>query len=515
MEGAGPAERNERVVPRVVPPLHRHAPKGPLHRRVGDPQDAEGGLLRRSAQRFAEAPHCAAGGLRGHVEGIGAAEHAVGVEAAEREVRVGDRRPGAAAPVADGPRLGPRALRAHPQAAAGVDVGDAAAPGPDGVNVGGGEAKREAGDRMLGGAGHRPVAEGHVGARAAHVEGHHARRLAQGAPGHPEGADHPAGRAAQGETGGLLAGGPRPNRAAARLHDANRPLAQFAAETRQVALHPGADVRVGDRRGHALVLPVLRQEGAASGHRDLLGQLVSKELGGPLLVLGVSVGKEKREGDALDVLFLENAGHAAHGRLVQRGEDVPLGTDALRHFVAPGGRHEGIRPRRRQVVEVGPVLPPDGEHVGEALRGHQRRRCAPPLQKRICRRRGAVGDGRRGGHVEPTEPRADGLVLGIGGGDLAHLQARPGRHDEVGERAADVDPHLRRAVCIGGAGSRHRGCRNDAVAWGCPKDGGAPTQSPAVRRRACGCACGISCVPGRSMSTSKKPHGVVTIVVTT
>jgi len=59
------------------------------------------------------------------------------------------------------------------------------------------------------------------------------------------------------------------------------------------------------------------------------------------------------------------------------------------------------------------------------------------------------------------------------------------------------------------------------VAWGCLKDGGAPTQSTAVRRRACGCACGIPCAPALDLrlkettrGSDNRCHHVVTKVVT-
>ena len=62
-------------------------------------------------------------------------EQPVGVEPAEDDVGVGDRRPGAAAAVADRPRRRARALRADAQHAGGIDRGDRAAAGADRVDV--------------------------------------------------------------------------------------------------------------------------------------------------------------------------------------------------------------------------------------------------------------------------------------------------------------------------------------------------------------------------------------------
>ena len=70
------------------------------------------------------------------VQAHGAAGEVVGVQAAEHQVRVRHRGHLAAAPVADRPRLRPRALRPHPERAGDlVDADHAAAPAPDGLDV--------------------------------------------------------------------------------------------------------------------------------------------------------------------------------------------------------------------------------------------------------------------------------------------------------------------------------------------------------------------------------------------
>src|SRR5207248_3621554 len=66
-----------------------------------------------------------------HVERDLAAEEVVRVETAEDDVGVGHGRLDAAAAIADGPRIGARALRPYPQQPAGVDPGDRAAAGAD------------------------------------------------------------------------------------------------------------------------------------------------------------------------------------------------------------------------------------------------------------------------------------------------------------------------------------------------------------------------------------------------
>ena len=75
-------------------------------------------------------PHHGAGGER-PVERELAAEEECGIEPAEREVRIGDRRLLAAAPVAGRSRDGACALRPDLEEAAGVDPSDRAAARPD------------------------------------------------------------------------------------------------------------------------------------------------------------------------------------------------------------------------------------------------------------------------------------------------------------------------------------------------------------------------------------------------
>ena len=113
----------------------------------------------------------------------------------------------AAACIADGARLGAGAFRSDTQAAAGVDAGDAAAAGADGMDVDDGQPQREAGDFAFGGARDYAGAEGDVGAGAAHVEGDDARAvLFAGELGQSKGADHAARGAAEDEAGRFTGG---------------------------------------------------------------------------------------------------------------------------------------------------------------------------------------------------------------------------------------------------------------------------------------------------------------------
>ena len=69
-----------------------------------------------------------------------AAEQGFRVEVSEHQVGVGDRRLVAAEPVAHRPRVGAGAAGANPRDAAGINPGEAAAPGADFRNVDGRDA---------------------------------------------------------------------------------------------------------------------------------------------------------------------------------------------------------------------------------------------------------------------------------------------------------------------------------------------------------------------------------------
>ena len=108
---------------------------------------------------------------RGAIEPRLAAEEALGIEKAEDEIGVGDRRLGAAAPVAGGAGSRARALGPDVQHAAGIDARDRAAAGADAGDVDALQGDALAGEAAVGG--DRRLAaddERDVGRGAAHVE---------------------------------------------------------------------------------------------------------------------------------------------------------------------------------------------------------------------------------------------------------------------------------------------------------------------------------------------------------
>ena len=132
MQGAGAAEREQRVLPRVDAALDGHDAKRAHHLGVGDADDPLGAGERIEVEFAGERGDRALGCVA--VERDAAGERRVGAEVAEEQVRVGHRRLGPAAPVAGGPGLGPGGARPDAQRAARVPPRDRSAARADGVH---------------------------------------------------------------------------------------------------------------------------------------------------------------------------------------------------------------------------------------------------------------------------------------------------------------------------------------------------------------------------------------------
>ena len=121
----GAAGGKEGKVTRIVPAINRDTPQAPRDPVCGDGDDG----LRRRFRRELERPTDPLGNRRpspGHIkrEVGGAADRVTGVDPAQHELGVGERRLGAATPIPDRPRLGPGALRPHPQDTARINASD-------------------------------------------------------------------------------------------------------------------------------------------------------------------------------------------------------------------------------------------------------------------------------------------------------------------------------------------------------------------------------------------------------
>ena len=213
---AGTAEGHERVAAGVDAAFDCHHPQRARHLVVRHTDDALGALALAQTEVGGQRADRVGRGLA--VERHAARQLGALVQVAEQEVGVGDRRLGAAAPVAGRTRVGARAARTDAQRAAGVAPADRAAAGADRVDVEHRQGERAAADLEPRGLAHAPrVDDTDVARRAAHVEAKGvglARRLRDvGAAG---GA---AGRTAQHGQGRMAGGEVEVGQAAVGLHD--------------------------------------------------------------------------------------------------------------------------------------------------------------------------------------------------------------------------------------------------------------------------------------------------------
>ena len=168
--GAGSAEGDQGMLSWVGALLDGQDPDRVRHVLVADPHHGGGGLELGVLEPLSQSSE-GAGGER-PVERELAAEEECGIEPAEHEVRIGDRRLLAAAPVAGRSRDGACALRPDLEEAAGVDPSDRAAARPDRPRRDARHADREAELELEVGRIERLALEDHadVAARSAHVE---------------------------------------------------------------------------------------------------------------------------------------------------------------------------------------------------------------------------------------------------------------------------------------------------------------------------------------------------------
>ena len=122
-----------------------------------------------------------------------------------------------AAAVADGAGIGSGGFGADAQNSGGVEAGERASAGADGVDVEHGDADGKAGDLRVGRGFDFAFDERDVGGRASHVEGDDAVKAAGAGGG--DGADHASGGAGEHGADGLAGGGGERGDASAGLHD--------------------------------------------------------------------------------------------------------------------------------------------------------------------------------------------------------------------------------------------------------------------------------------------------------
>ena len=205
--------------------------------------DGGGGFGHRQPQRVG---HLRLDGRLGQLlaERPVAAQEVVGVEVAEHQVGVGDGRLGATQPVAGRARDGARAGRAHLQAAAHVDGGDAAAARAHRVHVDRRQGVLLAVDDLLLADVHLPVGDdGDVEARAAHVGGHQIGDAS--GPAQADSQSRPGRRAGDEKRRRVLAHHLTGGHPTVALHEGQRPGEAVGGKERADALD-----ELGDLGGH-------------------------------------------------------------------------------------------------------------------------------------------------------------------------------------------------------------------------------------------------------------------------
>ncbi len=427
VQRARPAERDEGALPRVHPPGDRHGAQRLLHGRVDDREHP-----RRGGRGGSHPERLERRGGGTQVQSTEPGEGGVGGDAPGHEVGVGHRGPPPTPAVAGGPGVGPGALRADHQRAAGVHPGDRPTAGADGVEVEGRQADGQARDLTLGRGRRRPVEDqAHVGAGAAHVEAERGREPV---------------RAGDGRRGPGPAGGARQQqqrRRGCRGVDRDEPTRRghhrhLGRQRRQRAQVPAAhrsEVGVDHGGDGALVLAELGGDLVRHAHVVARGP---QRLGHDPLVPRRQVGVQQAHRHGLHA-----RGHRGHG--TDRRDLGARGVEAATHLQTVLARHEGRRPVRPRVVERRAVLAGDLDDVGEALGRDQRHGGPPALEQRVGGHRRPVGQ--FGGR--PTELLDPG-GHGVGGvrRRREHLGGTAVGGHQVGEGAPGVGPDAHRPNAI-------------------------------------------------------------------
>ena len=292
---------------------------------------------------------------------------------AGQDVRVGRRRPVAAAPVDGRPRNRARALRPHPEFPAGVDRGDAAAPAADLDDLDDRRPDRIARLRS------RPLDEvvgrhpglelrneRALGGRSAHVDG--------GEIGLPERvpeldrAQDPARGSRLHHRHRVAGGGGDRRGASVRLQDEGRDRKTLLAQPGRERIEIAARDRLHERRQHRRARPLVLAPLAADVGRQRNGHLRPEPAqlrSDGALVRVVGIGVEQTHRDCLDAFFPEVVHDRGESFELRRLDHAPLGIGALGDLAPETPRHEGTRFPEREVEEIRPVSPGDLQDIAE------------------------------------------------------------------------------------------------------------------------------------------------------
>ena len=397
-----------------------------------------------------------------------AADELPGVQVAEHDERVGERRARPASPVAGGAGIGACALRADADDALRVDLDDAAAARSD---------LRHVDERELDGVAaalDQPAAEvdpaptsyslvraGRPSSTSAALavvppmssEIRFGRPVSR--PSWPHAMTPAAGPDSTRCAGfrAAIAGGSVPPLDCMISSGASIPASRSLLRERvDVPADGGPEVRVDDGGARALVLADLGEDVGRPRDEDVVGDVLAQDLLDPALVGVVGVRVEQRDRHRLDSLLREPRRDVPNGALVERSPDLASRAEALAHLEAERPGHERLRLLVLQVVEHRDPQPAHLEDVAKALGRHERHGRAAMLEDGVRRDGGRMHHAAdvRGGDLrvalETANAGDDALgVVGGRGEDLRRPDGAVGaeQHD-VRERPADVDADAER-----------------------------------------------------------------------
>ena len=246
-------------------------------------------------------------------------------------------------------------------------------------------------------------------------------------------------------------------------------VAKPGVEIFQIRHQPRRDIGIDDGRRHTLVFAGDRRD--LGRHRiPQGGRRLAHDLGHAALVRRLQIAVQKTNRDTFDVILGEPGDRVADGGFVERRMLRAVTVDALANRQPEVARHQDRRIGRAVVPRIDPDAAADLERVAEPLGTQQPDHGAGPLQQRIggdgrsVHQQPAIGEQRRERHphrgrreLERGE-RAGRRIIGPGRRLDRVDPARRIDHDDVGERAADIDPDVprRRGGELGHAGIRTR-----------------------------------------------------------
>jgi len=364
VEPTGAAESDQGGPARIGSLLHRNSADGAFHMSLYHLQETLG-------QRQAVYPHAVAEAVEDRQSGLeverqAAAEAGGRIDVAQGDMGVGDSGLFPTQAVGGRSRAGPGAFGADPERAAGIDPGEAPAPGPHRVNGDRGHSTNVAVDGPLV-ADLRPAAldPAYVGGGAAHVEGDDPAVAAS--PPHLGGGHDPAGGTGKKEGRGEDCGFLSFHEPSGRTHhsDPVREGRRLFRQPAQITGHPGLEIGIENGCGGPLKLTELGSDAMGEAHRH---PAVRKGAAHLFLAIGVDEGVSERHRHRLGMA----PPHPLHD-----GRDVAVEADTV------STRDQRWRSVGEAVVQGGAILTPDLEHVLESGVGDEDGVGSAPLQQGI------------------------------------------------------------------------------------------------------------------------------------